>query len=39
MCYQVKCSKCRKITWSGCGRHIREALKGVPEDKLCKCVK
>lgn len=39
MCYQVKCSKCGKVTWAGCGRHIERALRGVPDDKLCKCTK
>ena len=37
MCYQVKCNKCSKITWAGCGMHIESALAGVPEENLCKC--
>ena len=39
MCYQTKCSKCHKITWGGCGKHIKSALKGIPKEKLCKCNK
>lgn len=37
MCMRVECSSCHKPTWSGCGRHIEQALAGVPHDKRCKC--
>ena len=37
MCMKVDCSKCEKPTWKGCGKHIEEALKDVPEDERCKC--
>lgn len=39
MCQKVICSKCKKYTWSGCGRHIEEALKGVPSHLRCSCPK
>ena len=39
MCYKTKCNKCSKWTWAGCGRHIQTALKGIPEDQICKCDK
>ena len=39
MCYKVKCKKCQKWTWDGCGNHISTALKGIPGKDLCKCVK
>jgi len=37
MCMRVECSSCHKPTWSGCGRHIEQALAGVPKDKRCSC--
>jgi hypothetical protein len=38
MCSRITCPNCQKPTWSGCGRHIEEALKGVPEADRCHCV-
>ena len=29
MCSQVQCRKCGKITWSGCGQHVSEVMRGV----------
>jgi hypothetical protein len=37
MCSPAVCNRCTKITWSGCGDHIEEALAGVPEDRRCAC--
>lgn len=37
MCYKLKCDKCHKWTWGGCGKHIDQALKGIPEKDICKC--
>ena len=37
MCMKVDCEKCSKPTWKGCGLHIEQALKDVPEDERCKC--
>ena len=37
MCSRVECPTCHKPTWAGCGRHIEQALAGVPKDKRCKC--
>lgn len=37
MCSQVRCNSCGKPTWTGCGRHIEQALANVPNDKRCKC--
>jgi hypothetical protein len=37
MCSRTTCGKCQKPTWAGCGRHIEEALAGVPHDQRCKC--
>ncbi len=37
MCMKTDCEKCNKPTWKGCGKHIEQALKDVPEDERCKC--
>eukprot|EP01132_Coremiostelium_polycephalum_P004152 gene4152-5193_t len=37
MCRKVDCGKCSKKTWAGCGRHIEEALKDVPQTERCSC--
>lgn len=37
MCFKTECEKCEKPTWKGCGKHIEQALKDVPEDERCKC--
>lgn len=37
MCRQVKCKKCGKATWAGCGQHIEQALAGVSAQNRCQC--
>ncbi|KAJ4461583.1 hypothetical protein PAPYR_2182 [Paratrimastix pyriformis] len=37
MCQRAKCRKCGKVTWSGCGEHIEEVMRGVPESRKCTC--
>jgi hypothetical protein len=37
MCSPVRCDKCGKATWAGCGQHIEEALSSFSEDQRCKC--
>ena len=39
MCRQVKCKKCGKATWAGCGQHKSQVLAGVPKDQRCRCSK
>lgn len=36
MCSRTTCRKCGKPTWSGCGNHIEQALKGVPKSDRCQ---
>lgn len=36
MCSQIMCRKCGKATWSGCGQHIEDALRGVPKSQRCQ---
>lgn len=37
MCSRITCGKCKKPTWTGCGQHIDQALKGVPKSERCRC--
>lgn len=37
MCHRITCPTCGKPTWEGCGRHIDQALAGVPDDDRCHC--
>ncbi|MBU6242539.1 MAG: hypothetical protein KGP06_00600 [Acidobacteria bacterium] len=36
MCSKVRCKSCGKATWSGCGQHVEEALRGIPENERCQ---
>ncbi|KAF9260112.1 hypothetical protein L218DRAFT_873070 [Marasmius fiardii PR-910] len=38
-CYQVKCSKCGKTTWAGCGKHAEAVMKDVSEEDKCTCAR
>ncbi|KNC96708.1 uncharacterized protein SPPG_09513 [Spizellomyces punctatus DAOM BR117] len=37
MCRRVKCEKCDKYTWAGCGQHIDQALAGLKPEEICNC--
>ena len=37
MCFKIKCKKCGKFTWAGCGEHIEQVLKDIPEEERCHC--
>jgi len=37
MCQRVQCLKCGKASWVGCGQHVEQVLKGVPEKDRCQC--
>ena len=37
MCQRVRCSKCGKPTFAGCGMHVEQVLGDVPRDQRCKC--
>ena len=36
MCSRTTCRKCGKPTWSGCGNHVEQALKGVAKKDRCQ---
>ncbi|MFM9376751.1 hypothetical protein [Gordonia sp. VNK21] len=35
MCQRVTCPTCGKITWQGCGSHVDEVMRGVPQAQRC----
>ena len=37
MCKRIRCSRCNKYTWTGCGRHIESVLSGVKPEYRCCC--
>lgn len=37
MCSPVKCDKCGKTTWAGCGEHVDAVLANVPAEQRCTC--
>ncbi len=36
MCFRTTCPTCGKATWGGCGAHVEQALRGVPESERCQ---
>ncbi|MGD6980329.1 MULTISPECIES: hypothetical protein [Citricoccus] len=37
MCQAVKCAKCGKTTWAGCGNHVDQVMRNVPVSNRCTC--
>jgi len=37
VCSPARCNRCSKVTWTGCGEHIDEALAGFAPAELCQC--
>ncbi len=37
MCRPVTCRLCSKTTWAGCGAHVDQVMRDVPEAKQCTC--
>ena len=37
MCSPAQCPNCGKVTWTGCGNHIDEALAGIATEDRCTC--
>ncbi|MEI7055657.1 hypothetical protein WBG06_07555 [Nocardioides sp. CCNWLW239] len=35
MCRPVRCKKCTKTTWAGCGRHVAHVKASVPAGQWC----
>jgi len=37
MCRRIECSKCKKPSYAGCGKHIEQVLGDVPRERRCTC--
>ncbi|MFO0747223.1 MAG: hypothetical protein U1F43_16390 [Myxococcota bacterium] len=37
MCRAVRCGKCGKVGWAGCGAHVDQVLAGVAPADRCRC--
>ena len=37
MCSPVMCSRCNKVTWSGCGQHVDAVMRNVDPSQRCTC--
>lgn len=37
MCAPTKCRSCGKTTWTGCGMHVDQVMRGVPTSDRCTC--
>jgi hypothetical protein len=37
MCRRILCEKCQKPSFAGCGKHVEQVLRGVPELERCHC--
>ena len=35
MCRAVRCKRCGKTTWAGCGQHVDQVMRGVPTADRC----
>ncbi|HQR26023.1 MAG TPA: hypothetical protein PLP61_03190 [Nocardioides sp.] len=35
MCRAVRCRKCGKTTWAGCGNHVNQVMSRVPKADRC----
>jgi hypothetical protein len=36
MCRAVTCGTCGKTTWAGCGQHVDQVMRGVPNTERCQ---
>ena len=37
LCRVAMCRKCRKTTWAGCGRHVKQVMAHEPRRERCSC--
>jgi hypothetical protein len=35
---RVRCARCEKATYKGCGKHVEQVLRGVDESERCQCL-
>jgi hypothetical protein len=39
MCQRIRCERCGRPGYTGCGAHVSQVLADVPPDKRCQCPK
>jgi hypothetical protein len=37
MCSRTTCRDCGLASWSGCGAHVDQVMRGIPQDQRCTC--
>lgn len=37
MCRVATCGHCGKATWAGCGNHVEQVMRNVPQSRRCAC--
>jgi hypothetical protein len=37
MCSPARCRTCGLTTWSGCGAHVDQVMRRIPEAQRCGC--
>jgi hypothetical protein len=37
MCSPATCRTCGKASYTGCGQHVDQVLRGVPKNERCAC--
>ena len=37
MCSPATCRRCGKASYTGCGQHVEQVLRGVPTSQRCSC--
>jgi hypothetical protein len=36
MCQRTTCRKCGKASWRGCGNHVDQVMRGIPQSQRCQ---
>lgn len=36
MCSAITCRQCGKTTWTGCGQHVDQVMRHVPQSQRCQ---
>ena len=36
MCQKITCRKCGKASWTGCGQHVNQVMRGVAQRDRCQ---
>jgi hypothetical protein len=37
MCRRIRCEKCQKPTYAGCGKHVEQVLRDIAPAERCLC--